>query len=139
LPKTPVITIKDTELVAEGFKKMILEKVSGVGVVDSENKLVGCLSATDIRGISHHGDLLEHILLDYHKYRETMADLKIPIKTDIIKATANATLQSVIDTVISERVHRVFITEGNHLTGVISLTDILKCISEQSFDEHKLE
>jgi len=104
-----VVTIKSSELVIEAFKKMVVEKVSGVGVVDEEtNKLVGCVSAHDIRAITSSGELLEHLYQPYPKYRDIMNTLKVPTKPYVVKTNSATTLEGVVSIFVNERVHRVF-------------------------------
>jgi len=125
-----VITVKQTEMVIEAFKKMVLEKVSGVGVVDDDNKLVGCISAHDIRAVTSSGELLEHLYQPYDQYRAIMNTLKVPTKAHVIKASASTTLQGVLEIILKEKVHRVFLADStDHPTGIISLADILRCVS----------
>jgi len=125
-----VVTINDTELVIEAFKKMVTEKVSGVGVVNDQNKLVGCVTAHDIRAITSTGELLEHLYETYSKYRDIMQTLKVPTKPQIIRANSSTTLEGVVNTIVKEKVHRVFLTDNNdQVSGVISLSDVLRCVS----------
>jgi len=131
LASKSVVTFKHTEPVVEAFKKMFTEKVSGVGVVDEKEKLIGCISAHDIRAITGSGELLEHLYQPYDAYKKLMETLKVATKAQIIKASADATLGEVVETMVKEKVHRVFITdEANNATGVITLGDILKCVAE---------
>jgi len=125
-----VITVKQSELVVEAFKKMTIEKVGGVGVVDDQNQLVGCISAHDIRAVTSSGELLEHLYQPYEPYREIMFTLKVPTKAHVVKATAETTLEGVVTTLLNEKVHRVFLTDKmEHPTGIISLADVLRCVS----------
>jgi len=125
-----VVSINETELVIEAFKKMVTEKVSGVAVVNDQNKLVGCVSAHDIRAITSTGELLEHLYETYAKYREIMHALKVPTKPHIIKANSSTSMEEIVNIIVKEKVHRVFLTDNlDQVSGVISLTDVLRCVS----------
>lgn len=126
-----VETIKHSDLVVEAFKKMIVENISGVGVVNAEEKLIGCVSASDIKGIKGSGELLDTIFQSYDGYRTSMSKADIPTKAHVIKTTAQTTLQEVVDLLLKEKIHRVFITDkDDHVTGVISFADILRCVDQ---------
>jgi len=126
-----VVTINQDQPVVNAFSKMIIHKVSGVGVVNGAGELVGCISAHDIRAVTGSGELLEHLYHSYNEYRQIMDSLKVPTKPQIIKANAQTNLNQVIDTLVKEKVHRLFVTDQhNHAIGVVSLGDVLRCISE---------
>jgi len=122
-----VVTIKHTEPVIEAFKKMILQKVSGVAVIDVNNSLIGCVSAHDIRAITNSGELLEHLYEPFSEYRKVMEALKVPTKPQTVKTTGNTSLNQVVDMIIKEKVHRVFVTnDSNNVVGIITLSDVIR-------------
>merc|ERR1711974_381077 len=47
-----IVSISSTDMTLEGFRKMVREQVQAVAVIDEEGKLVGNLSASDVRGLS---------------------------------------------------------------------------------------
>jgi len=127
-----VISVQQTAPVLEAFKKMILDKVSGIAVVNEKNEIIGCISAHDIRGITGTGELLEHLYHPYAEYKNIMDSIKVISKAQVIKNTAQTSLGEVVETFVKEKVHRIFVTDDhNHAVGVISLGDVLKCVSEQ--------
>eukprot|EP01124_Arcella_intermedia_P023153 TRINITY_DN3611_c0_g1_i1.p1 TRINITY_DN3611_c0_g1~~TRINITY_DN3611_c0_g1_i1.p1 ORF type:complete len:314 (+),score=70.27 TRINITY_DN3611_c0_g1_i1:115-1056(+) len=121
-----VITIKNTERVVEAFKKIVIKKITGVGVVDENNKIVGQVSSSDIKCISTTGEMIQQLYLTYPEYRKNLEETyKVPLKT--ITVSESDTFQTVIATLVSNKLHRVFVAgEDNSLISVISLTDIIK-------------
>ena len=123
--------------------------ISGAPVTTEDGKLIGVVSLTDI---IQQGTLTEkdtpsyepheyyrHILEDRYT-REEIASLQIkgePMFTThdimtptIFKVNENRTVQEVADTLIRNRIHRVFVTRNEKVVGIISTVDMLKIIRD---------
>eukprot|EP01128_Nolandella_sp_AFSM9_P001530 TRINITY_DN11711_c0_g1_i1.p1 TRINITY_DN11711_c0_g1~~TRINITY_DN11711_c0_g1_i1.p1 ORF type:complete len:376 (+),score=45.90 TRINITY_DN11711_c0_g1_i1:84-1211(+) len=105
------------------FKKLGDEYVSAVAIIDNmDGSLVGTLSATDLRGFTvaqlpYLGKSLQDFLFSQH------GAIKPPIFT-----TNSSSLETVIDLLLDNRVHRVWIVKDRMPTGVVTLTDLLDCV-----------
>jgi len=127
-----VITVKQEQPVVEAFSKMVIHKISGVGVVNGAGEIIGCISAHDIRGVTGSGELLEHLYQNYIEYRKIMDSLKVQTKAYLISTTAQTNLNQIMEIFVKEKVHRIFVTDQqNHAVGIISLGDVLRCISDK--------
>jgi CBS domain-containing protein len=124
----PLISVKEGDRVIEAFKLMVTNNVSGVAVINDKQQLVGQISSSDIKCISLTGEMVPRLYETYHHYRKILIQkYKAPEITITVPLKAN--LSEVLETIINNRLHRVFIVgNDNHAAGVISLTDILKLL-----------
>jgi len=121
-----LISIKETDKVIEAFKLMVLHKVSGLGVINEKNQLVGQISSSDIKSISHSGEMLPRLYETYPTYKKILVN-KYNVTEKTITVPSNSKLSIVLETIVNNRLHRVFIVgNDNHAEGVITLTDLLK-------------
>jgi len=118
-----VISIDQSIPAIQGFLAVAKQGISAVAVVDGDQKLVGSLSASDLRGLSE----------------DTVAALTCPA-LDFIKATQGRrplppisclpsdTLEAAIDLIVRAQVHRVWIAdaEAGRPVGVLALSDIIR-------------
>jgi CBS domain-containing protein len=123
--------------------------ISGAPVTSEDGKLVGVVSLTDIvRHSSLPGkDFRLNSPYDYyrhgleHQYAkedirslsigteplDTVRDIMTPMIFDVDEDTK---VEQVADTMIRGRIHRVFVTRKQKLTGVITTVDMLKAIRD---------
>uniref|UniRef100_A0A6B2LFH8 CBS domain-containing protein n=1 Tax=Arcella intermedia TaxID=1963864 RepID=A0A6B2LFH8_9EUKA len=119
-PKSVVSITAETSAL-EGFKTMTLEKVPAVAVLDANKKLVGNLSASDLRGITTRK--LKKVLSPVMDFLRSIHGFV----RDPIAITMNTTLDQAINHFVSAGVHRLWITNDNgEVIGVLSLTDVIK-------------
>ena len=121
--------------------------ISGAPVTSEDGKLVGVVSLTDI--VRHNSlpgnDSRLNSPYDYyrhgleHQYAkedirslsigteplDTVRDIMTPMIFDV---TEDTKVKQVADTMIRGRIHRVFVTREQKLTGVITTVDMLKVI-----------
>jgi CBS-domain-containing membrane protein len=123
-----VISVTSDTIALDAFKKMSQQKLSAVAIVDKENaKLVGNLSASDLRGLNAQKlpSIIRYVgnfLVAQHGY------VKMPLTV-----TPQNTLEDVITILLEKRVHRVWIVdESRKPTGVITMTDVLMFAFKQS-------
>jgi len=123
-----VLSIKDTQKVIEAFKLIVTHKVTGVAVVDDNGQLQGQISISDIRNITTSGEMLPRLYETYHPYRKILVE-KYNAPPKMITVPTGVTLSQVIDTIVTNSLHRVFVVDkDNHLISVITLTDLLKLV-----------
>jgi len=123
-----VLSIKDTQKVIEAFKLIVTHKVTGVAVVDDNGQLQGQISISDIRNITTSGEMLPRLYETYHPYRKILVE-KYNAPPKMITVPTGVTLSQIIDTIITNSLHRVFVVDkDNHLISVITLTDLLKLV-----------
>jgi len=128
LSNKPLISVNEGDRVIEAFKLMITNHVSGVAVINDNQQFIGQISSSDIKCISLTGEMLPRLYETYQPYRKILIEkYKVPIKP--ITVPQGAKLSEVLDTLVNNSLHRVFIVgNDNSAAGVISLTDILKLL-----------
>ncbi|MGB5339386.1 MAG: CBS domain-containing protein [Gammaproteobacteria bacterium] len=128
---------------------LVDNSISGAPVTDAEDKLIGVVSLTDIvrqnslpdsgadTGTAHDVylyDLQRHLSQDelrvFHSSYEspvTVRDIMTPM---IFKVSEDANVQEVAETMLRGRIHRVFVTRGKKLTGIVTALDMLQVIRD---------
>jgi CBS domain-containing protein len=123
--------------------------ISGAPVTSEDGKLVGVVSLTDIvrhssmPGTDHrlngphdyyrHGLERQYAKEDIRSLNigtealDTVRDIMTPMIFDV---TEDMKVKQVADTMIRGRIHRVFVTRKEKLTGVITTVDMLKVIRD---------
>jgi len=114
-----LITIDSSKTALEGFQMLFTARTSAVGVVDSDNKLLGNLSASDLRGVKS-GEVEQLLSLPIADFLQSQS--RVPLTT----CSPSSTLRQVIRLLVENRIHRVWVVDAeNHVVGLITLTDIL--------------
>lgn len=123
--------------------------ISGAPVTDDEGNLVGVVSMSDITQYSslpgeslprpqphkqyHLGLDSEYSAEDMQTFREqewggtTVDDLMTPMVFDVSEETP---LQTVADTMLKGRIHRVLVTRKKQLVGIITALDLIRVIRD---------
>jgi len=118
----PPVVVEINTPFYEALTLLYENRIGGLGLVDNEWRLVGCFSASDLRGV---GDSLfqffECSVLTF-MCRATDSTLKCPVT---IKT--NATLHEAIRAMVTNSVHRVFVVDASGRTkAVVAMTDLLE-------------
>jgi len=118
-----VITIRDDELAIDAFRRIHARGVSAVGVVDAEGKLVGNVSASDLKVIGYNGRLMSRLFIPANEFIE----LTRPDGVGAITVTPQTNFSQLLDKLVMNRIHRVYVVDDNEKPiGVISLLEILQ-------------
>ncbi len=132
---TKVITVQKYESIVHVAHILSERNISGLPVVDKENKVIGIITQADILSIlgvrREHTfkDLLKHMLgepLQERKMGDIVGDIMVsPAFT--VKATANISEIALI--MDEKRIRRLPVVDNeNRLIGIISRADILKAV-----------
>ncbi|XP_047959426.1 SNF1-related protein kinase regulatory subunit gamma-1-like [Salvia hispanica] len=128
-----VVSVRDNELVLEAFKKMKENQIGGLPVVEGEStKIFGNISIRDIRFLLLKPELFtnfrELTVKDFIKAVASTTDDNGKIVTPIT-CQSSSTLGTVIDTLASRAVHRIYVVsgEGKQVLGVVTLRDVISC------------
>ncbi|KAL0910107.1 hypothetical protein M5K25_021046 [Dendrobium thyrsiflorum] len=124
-----VISIQSDDLILEGFKRMKDNRIGGLPVVeDSNRKIVGRLSIQDIRFLLLKPELFsgfrELTVMNFIKAIETTCP---DSGTQLPTCTPDTCLGSVIDSLASRSVHRIYVVNGDEVIGVVTLRDVISC------------
>lgn len=139
---TDVIVAKKDDSLANVAKLLIKEKIGGLPVVDSENKVVGIISETDIMKKETHVEAPHIInfmqglifLDDYKKLEEDMkkiAAYKVEdlMSKEIVKVHENDKFDDIANLMIKKSINRVpVVDDNNNLRGIICRYDIIKAM-----------
>jgi CBS domain-containing protein len=122
----PVKSVTTENTVYDAFRTIVQERISAVAVVDLSGKLVGNISASDIRSIGFTADSLKRLLWSVGKFLENkQVEYQSPKEVVCVKPTSK--LSEVLQLLNSRGLHRVYLVNDAQIpTGIIALTDILK-------------
>jgi len=116
-----VVTIPTKNKVWKSFIEMNDKKVSGLGISDDSQNLVGHISCGDLKGVEFDSTLMDRL-------RQSVSEFKTEM--NVISVLPSATLSEVISTLEKNKIHRVFILPANSKIpkGVISQIDIISTL-----------
>ncbi len=127
-PSTPVTHLEDT---------LIGRHISGAPVIDND-RLVGVVSRSDIvRYFSIQRSMQE--LLGHKKASESAkehkADPQLTVRDimaeAVVTVSPDTTIEDVARKMVDRHVHRVVVTEGEKVVGLISAIDMARLIAER--------
>jgi len=120
-PKTVSITADTPAIV--GFKKLGRSRVAGIAVLDSEGKLVGNLSASDLRGVAVDY-LIKTILRPASDFLELVHG---GANAKPIVATYDESFGSLVNKMLQNRVHRVWVVDyQGKLDTLVTFSDVCR-------------
>ncbi|KFK41401.1 hypothetical protein AALP_AA2G125900 [Arabis alpina] len=128
-----VISIDSEELILEAFKRMRDNNIGGLPVVEGPNKkIVGNISMRDIRYLLLQPEVFSnfrHLTVRSFATKIGTAGEEYGLAIPAITCRPDSTLGSVINSLASRSVHRVYVGDGdeNELYGVITLRDVISC------------
>jgi len=115
-----VTSVRDNISVIDVLRYMKTQKVSGVAVVDSEGKIVGNFSGSDLLGINEENFFLLSLPINEFLFK-IHGFPKLPVCCKITD-----TVEVVILRMLVQKVHRIYIVEDMKPTGIITLTDLMQ-------------
>lgn len=133
-----IITMSINALAIHAFWSMHFNKVSAVAVVDTDGKLLGNLSASDIR-VCLFFDLI-YILQGIGSTERRFSSLLLPIgeftqldgpefSNSAIGCKADTTFSEVVSLLTAKKIHRVWVVENDKPVGLVSTTDIMRVLT----------
>ncbi|KAK6922054.1 CBS domain [Dillenia turbinata] len=127
-----VISIQSNELILEAFKRMRDNQIGGLPVVEGpKNKIVGSVSIRDIRHLLLKPELFSNYrqlnVMDFINTITASSEETGKVKQPIT-CKLDSTLGSVIHSLASKSVHRIYVV-GNEdeVIGIITLRDVISC------------
>eukprot|EP00736_Rhodelphis_marinus_P011856 Rmarinus@m.11907 len=133
-----VVCIKETDSVLNAFRTIITHRVSGLGVVDEEGRLVECISVSDLKLYSYQPGDDNVNLANLQCLGVCVKDFISKLRAreqrpySVITCDEDSTLEEVMGEMVVNSVHRVFVVSKEDSTrpvGVVALRDILFEIS----------
>jgi CBS domain-containing protein len=156
LMREDVITLAPDDTIDSALQTLEEAHIGGAPVVDSGGRLIGVLSLSDIARTEHVAgdrmqtqpgefDLAEEvgeeeeedpdpdaIFFAKQNYspevrgRERVCDW---MAREVISVRPGASLVEVCEVLVSQGIHRVFVTEGRKLAGVVSSMDVARVVA----------
>jgi len=120
-----VISVNHRHTVLEAFLKMDALGVSGVAICDDVDRLIGNISATDLRDIGPGAENFRKLYFDCGTFIEQkQRTTNIP---KLVAVNRDSTIKEVLDRFGKYHIHRVYVVEENTNlpVGIISDGDII--------------
>jgi len=119
-PSIKITSISDTQTALEGFRLMTVCDTSSVAILNRQGKLVGNMSASDLKGI--HPETVPKLELTVVHF---LQDLHPSSLQPVIVKDADS-LRSVLQKMINNHIHRVWLVDSEQRPqACISMTDVL--------------
>jgi len=128
-----VISITEDRPALEAFKLLRERGVCGIAVVRG-HQLVGNISVHDLNLVKETGSYLRLLNAPVSEYLESIAK-KGHHHHGLIKCTPLEKFKTVVDRMVSNKVHRCYVVENNEtdkLIGIISFSDVLSAVVSAS-------
>jgi CBS domain-containing protein len=125
LMQRDVKSIRSEASVAEAILTLADAHISGVPVVDGTGRMVGVLSSTDVLAAEAEADdaTSRQALLENTEVQEIMTRRPYTV-------APTADVREAAQQMLYADVHRLFVTEGDTVVGVISSTDIVRAVAK---------
>lgn len=114
-----LVTIGPEAKVQEAIEILMRKKISGLPVVDANDKLVGIITEFALLAMAYDIEIRQE------QVRKHMT-------TEVISVHPDDPISKIADTCIAHRVRRVPVVEDGRLLGLISRRDVLKGIYEDT-------
>lgn len=145
-----VISVPAEWTIEELSQFLIDRAITGAPVKNENGNLIGVVSLTDI--VRHNSlsgsEIKTNEPHDYYQHgwedrvaSEEWASFRVTEKPQtlvrdimtsmIFKVDENTSLKEVADTMIDGRVHRLFVTRGGQVIGIVTTMDMLKAIRDK--------
>lgn len=143
-----VLTVRDDMSVAELSEFLLDNEISGAPVADSEGRLVGVVSLTDLaawemgedvavperpseyylRGWEEHWNQEDLVGLRVTDAHRTVGEIMTPT---ILAIDDESTIPQVAQKMIDSHVHRLLVTRNRRVVGIVTTTDLLGLLVEE--------
>jgi len=133
-----VETVSGDQTLAEAFKTIWESEVTGVGVVDDDGKLIGNISASDLKNCGRtSNELIQELYQPINEYlgfvESEDASTRNPSfsKHPLVVSKLSDTTASIFSSIINKRVHRVYIVDDADCpVNVVAPCDLLALFKE---------
>ncbi len=131
---TDLVTIKQDDTIRTLIKTMSDEDVLGVPVVDSDDYIVGVVSAEDIlKNESSKNFYYQYAgkKLDLKNFKEDFFDQNVEtiMSTDLFTVDPDESINVMAKIMYDKRIHRLLVVQYNKLLGIVTTFDLLKLIA----------
>jgi len=143
----PVLTIRDDRTVQELSDLLAENSITGVPVVDGHHKIVGVVSVTDIAEQAPEEQAAERRDTAFYAADwkdklnpEELKNLHVEQEGLLVRDIMMPTVYTVPDTtpvaeiartMVSGRIHRLFVTHEGKIEGVVTSLDLLRLLADK--------
>lgn len=137
-----VIVVRKETRVNDLIGTLLQNKISCAPVVDENGALIGIVTKTDVIGhlldmdldITFHGAIKNIVDKDIKGYKldvslEGELTVEKIMTNKPITAKENDSIQKLAEKMINKKIHRLIITKGKKITGIISTLDIISHVA----------
>ena len=137
-----LVTVSEDTSLQEVVRLMLEKNISGVPIVDSDERLKGIVSGSDVICLKrklHMPDymqLLGALLNNAHPEEfnaEIARALKMPVKEfmtkRVITASENTSMADIITLMTEHRINRIPIVRENKLVGIVTRRDTIRAMA----------
>lgn len=119
-----VITVNPDTPINDAVVTLTDAHISALPVVDGAGRMVGVVSSTDIltSEAEAHDAIEREALFEEMMVRDIMTRRPLTVSPD-------AEIREAAQQMLYADVHRLFVTAGDHVVGVISTTDIVRAVA----------
>ncbi len=118
-----VVTLRPDAPIGEAIELFEDRGISGAPVVDEDGEVRGVVSASDLLAVNAPGEETDAAA------GGVVSDWMTP---NVLSVGEDASLGEVCDLMNRETIHRVFVTRGRRLIGVVSTTDVVRHVARCS-------
>lgn len=124
LMQTEVQTIPADARVSDAATTLADARVSALPVVDDGGGLIGLISTTDILALEEEAESerARDKVLDETPVRDVMTPTPVTISPE-------ADIREAARRILDADVHRLVVTQGDRMLGIISTTDIIRAVA----------
>jgi CBS domain-containing protein len=124
LMQTEVQTIPADARVSDAATTLADARVSALPVVDDGGGLIGLISTTDILALEEEAESerARDKVLDETPVRDVMTPTPVTISPE-------ADIREAARRILDADVHRLIVTQGDRMLGIISTTDIIRAVA----------
>ncbi|MCJ8344597.1 CBS domain-containing protein [bacterium] len=122
-----VVTISENMPILDARNVMMEEDITALPVIDQVDCLAGIITQSDLF-------ILENLYLrndNYHRDHIKNVKVKDVMTKEVITIESSVSIESAAKKVLDNHIHRLIVTEGEKVNGIISSTDLLKAVLDQ--------
>ncbi len=114
-----IVSIRPTATVEEAIETLLLRRISGLPVIDENDRLVGIVTEFALLAIAYDPSILKEAVGQH-------------MTTDLLTVDVDDPVRKVADLCIVHRVRRIPVLENGRLAGLIARRDVLKAVYQSS-------
>jgi len=124
---TNVVSINKNESALQSFNLMYQNHLSAIAIVDDDGKLIGNLSASDLKGFQLYLNDFNDLLQPVWQFLGIVRKMQARPDNFAVAFTPDIPVKKIVKKMNEEIVHRAYIVDENRsLVGVFSLTDLMQ-------------